>query len=144
MDPGGHEGLALAPLERVDRPVETLVPRVPAGEPVELLLGAGRDQVDVAADLDPPAVVVGVEHQQRGPRVGLEVRALAALAGGVDEQVVADLLEPDRLALGPAVGQAGGEQAEQRPPEQLAMGSRDLGLVEARARPVPGLRRRSR
>ena len=90
-------------------------------------------QVDVAADLDPPAGVVGIDDQHRRPRVAHQVLPLLSLERGVDEHIVALGRAPHRVRLRPGP-EPRGERREQGALEEIAMRRGEGDLVGARSR----------
>ncbi len=125
MEPRGHAGLTFALFGWIDGAVEVPVARIAAREPVELLLGADLDQIDVRADLDPTPAVVGVDHQQRRAGIELEIATFLPLSRRAHERIVALEREPYRLRLRRVVRQACCERRDQRSIEQIPMGVRD-------------------
>ena len=79
--------------------------RVRAGERVEVVDGARRDELDGSPQLQVAAGVVGVHDEEARPGVADEVAALEALEGGVDARdAVAVDVRPDEAGARRAVG----------------------------------------
>ena len=106
-------------VEWVDLAVVAGMAGVCPGQCVQVLFCVSGAELDVGADLDPATAVHRVADEHSGAGVGEQVKALAALQRGVDQDVAAFSDTPDGLGLRGPTGQVSGKSCHQRCAKQV-------------------------